>query len=134
MKILTVMALILLSMNIFAAEIENCKIDGTVVTNVVVLNNSGVESIQKILDSKKSEEEKRDLIKRVLYIETVSIADGKSICELATTTYNVSEEKCMSVMKSRDLMESILEDSSDIQATLACKIGVTSKLQMQFNM
>ncbi len=134
MKTLTAMALLLLSLNLFAAEVVDCSIDGTIVKNVVVLNDAGNESIQKILGSKKSLEEKKDLIKRVLFIETVSIADGKSVCELSTKSYNVEEEKCLRVMKSRDLMSAILEDSSDIEATLACKIGVTAKLQMQFNM
>ncbi len=134
MKALAAIALLLLSLNALSAQVQDCKYGSTTLKNVVVLNDAGAESIQKILDTKKSLEEKKDLIKRVLYIETVSIGDGKSVCELATKQYNVSEEKCMRVMKSSDLLSVILEDASDIDLSLNCRIGAEAGIQMGFNM
>lgn len=134
MKALSAIALLFLSVNAFSAQVQDCKIGDTILKNVVILNNEGAESIQKILDSSKSLEEKKDLIKRIIYIETLSIGDGKSVCELATKQYNVTEEKCMKVMKSKDLISVILEDATDIDLSLNCRIGAEAKIHMEFNM
>ncbi|MBC7712972.1 MAG: hypothetical protein H7177_06520 [Rhizobacter sp.] len=135
MKVLMTTAMLLLSVNAFSATIQDCIVEGKLVPNVVLLNSAGTEGIQKILDSKDSVEMKKNLIKRILYIETLSIGDGNSVCEIATKRYNVSEEKCLKVMKSSDLMSAILEESDPSEApTLECKIGVTAMLSMQFNM
>lgn len=128
--------LLLLSMNtVMAAEIKNCQVEGSLVKNVITLNEAGTQGIQKILDSSEPSEIKKDLIKRLLFIETVSIGDGNSVCELAVKNYDVKEEKCLRVMKSSDLMSTILEESDPSEnISLECKIAVTAKLLMQFNM
>lgn len=135
MKVLTTMALLLLSLNAFSANIQDCQVDTTKVKGVVVLNESGNSKILEIKTSTNSEQGKKDLIKKILYIESVSIGDGKSFCELATKQYKVTEEKCLKVMKSSDLISSILEEYDESENIgLECVIGVNAKLLMQFNM
>ena len=135
MKVFILTALLILSTNTFGAAIEDCKVDNTVVQNVVVLNGTGISSIADIVNSNKSADVKNNLIKKILYIETVSNGAGSSVCELAVKKYNVTEEKCLKVMKSSDLIATILEESTpDETTTLECKIGVTAKLLMSFNM
>lgn len=136
MKKMTAAVLFLISANAFSAQIQNCTFEqGTIVRNVVLLNDTGNSGIQEILSSKKTDDEKKDQIKRIFYIETLSVGDGKSVCELATKQYNVTKEKCEKVMKSRDMLALTLEetDAAD-NISLECKIGVNAKLLMQFNM
>ncbi|MBC7427348.1 MAG: hypothetical protein H7336_01970 [Bacteriovorax sp.] len=135
MKTLTAISLLALSLNAFSAVVQDCKVENNVVQNVVVLKPEGTAAIQKILDTKDSAEMKQNLIKRILYIETLSIGDGISVCELAVSKYKVSEEKCLKVMKSSDLMSAIMEESDPSETTsLECIIGVTAKLSMLFSM
>ncbi|MBC7538752.1 MAG: hypothetical protein H7281_08025 [Bacteriovorax sp.] len=136
MKKMTAALLLLLSVNAFSAQIQNCKFEqGTNIRNVVILNDKGNSSIQKILSSSKSTDEKKDQIKRILFIESVSIGDGNSVCELASKQYKVTEEKCQKVMKSSDLLSLTLEETDESDnISLECKIGVNAKLLMQFNM
>ena len=135
MKVLTTMALLLLSLNAFSANIQDCQVDTTKVKDVVVLNEAGNSKILEIKTSTNSEQGKKDLIKKILYIESVSIGDGKSFCELATKEYKVTEAKCLKVMKSSDLISSILEEYDESENIgLECVIGVNAKLLMQFNM
>ena len=135
MKALTTMALLVLSLNAFSANIQDCQVDTTKVKDVVVLNETGNSKILEIKTSTNSEQGKKDLIKKILYIESISIGDGKGFCELATKQYKVTEEKCLKVMKSSDLISSILEEYDESENIgLECVIGVNAKLLMQFNM
>lgn len=134
MKTLSAIVLLFLSVNAFSAVIQDCQVEGAKVKGIVVLNEAGTNSIQKILDSKKSTAEKKAIIKKILYVETVSIGDGNSVCELAAKQYKVSEEKCLNVMKSSDVLSTILEEVDESEATLDCRIGITAKLLMEFNM
>lgn len=135
MKALTTTALMFLSLNAFSASIQECQVDSTKLKGIVVLNEAGNSKIEEIKKLNKSELEKKDLIKTILYIESVSIGDGKSFCELASKEYKVTEEKCLKVMKSRDLISSILEEYDESEnIELECVIGVNAKLLMQFNM
>lgn len=135
MKILTTTTLMFFSLNAFSASIQDCQVDTTKVKGVVVLNEAGNSKIREIKTSTNSEQDKKDLIKKILYIESVSVGNGNSFCELATKEYKVTEEKCLKVMKSRDLISSILEEYDESEHIgLECVIGVNAKLLMQFNM
>lgn len=134
MKIISMCAL-LMTTTAFGGEVKNCKLEGKTMTNIVLPNDVAVKSIGKVLQSKISTEQQRKQIKAILYIEGISIGDGKSMCDLAEKNYNVTAEKCEDVLESNDLIDLILEDSSDIKdLTLGCKIGINAKLLMQFNM
>jgi hypothetical protein len=122
-----------LATNAFSAQVKNCKVEGTLVKNVVTLSDEGNKVVANILLSEKSNEEKKKLIKSALFVESVNIGDGNSVCDIAKKQYNVTEEKCSSVMRSRDLLELIVDDQST-DVALDCKIGVNAKLLMQFKM
>lgn len=135
MKVLTATALMIFSLNAFSASIQDCQVDSTKLKGIVVLNDVGNSKIQEIKNSNNSEQGKKELIKSILYIESLSIGDGKSFCDLASKEYKVTEEKCLKVMKSRDLISSILEEYDESEnIKLECVIGVNAKLLMQFNM
>ncbi len=132
-KLISIFAL-LLSVNSMAAEIKNCKLEGRTLSNIVVPSTQAVESINSVLLSRTTVAKQREQIKSILYIEGVSIGDGKSLCDLAKKTYKVNNE-CEKVLASRDLIDLIIEDSSDIEdLTLECKVGINAKLLMEFKM
>lgn len=135
MKAFILVAATLASFNSFGASIKDCDIAGRTMNNVIVPSAVGTKSIKKILNSQKTEEQKTELVKKVLYVEGVSIGDGKSICDLAQSTYSTSEETCMDVLDSDDLLVSIMENYEEAEfGELDCVIGVSAKLFMQFKM
>jgi hypothetical protein len=131
MKIFFILAL-MISFNSFAGELKTCKIQGQVFRNTVVPNDVAIKSITKILNSKETDLEKSNKIKSILFIEGVSVGDGKSLCDLAVANYNVTQEKCMDTLKSSELLHDILDQ--DLKGSLSCKIGLSAKLLMSFKM
>lgn len=133
MKTIITCLVLLMSVSAMSAEIVDCQIDGVTVKNVVVPSAQATSSIQAVLDSDKEMAVKKQTIRSLIFIDSVSIGDGDSLCELATTQYKVTNEKCSKVVGSRDLAESVI-DSDDLDATLECKIGVSAQMLMQFNL
>jgi len=133
MKTVLASLVLLLSASAMSAEIIDCQIDGVVVKNVVVPSAQATSSIQSVLDSDKELAVKKQTIRSLIFIESASIGDGDSLCDLATKQYKVSSEKCSKVTGSRDLAESVI-DSDDLDASLECKIGVSAQMLMQFNL
>ncbi len=134
MKNLISLFAVLLSVNTMAAEVKNCKLEGSTLSNIVVPSKQATDSINSVLLSRTTIAKQREQIKSILYIEGISIGDDKSLCDLAKKTYKVNNE-CGKVLASRDLIDLIMEDSSDIQdLTLDCKVGINAKLLMEFKM
>ena len=89
----------------------------------------------KFRPSNKSSEEKAASIKSLLYIEGISLGDGSSLCEVAVLEYGVTEEKCMKVLRTNDVISQIMSDYSDIRnLTLECQIGLEIGVQLGFKM
>lgn len=135
MKIAALILLSVLSSQSFSAEIKSCSLNGTVLKNIVVPNKATSKSIEGIILSNKTKAEKLSLIKSLLYIEGVSIGDGKSFCELSLKAYNTSEEKCMRVLRTDDVLNQFLVDNSDMKdLTVECLIGIELGMQLGFKM
>jgi hypothetical protein len=134
MKIFITTSLMLISLNAFSATVKDCQTKSDLRKDVIVVSGAGIESIKKILSSKETQEKKKELAKSILSIESLSIGDGNSVCEMASSKYAVKEEHCMDVMKSDDLVSALVEGGSATDESLDCSIGVTSKLLMIFDM
>lgn len=125
----------LLSLQAFSAETKTCSYKNKKIDGVVVPGKVATESIQKVLSSNKSSEEKAASIKSLLYIEGISLGDGSSLCEVAVLEYGVTEEKCMKVLRTNDVISQIMSDYSDIRnLTLECQIGLEIGVQLGFKM
>lgn len=123
------LTIFLFSFCAISAEVITCHFpSGAQVSNVVVLNEKVLEEIQSILNSSKTLSLKTQEIKK-------SLAGDAELCAIAPAIYNVSLEKCLRTLHSNDIVAAIYDDSIDVKdIPLACKIGVTAKLLMQFNM
>lgn len=132
-KVLLALGLIL-SMNTFSAELVTCKIEGTTQKNVIVPDREVINSIINVLNSSKNEIEKIKTIKSALYIDAISIGDGKSFCDLASKNYSVDQEKCVKLLKSTDFANQILIENELNPNKLACMIGMNAKVILGFKM
>ncbi len=135
MKLILFLVLSILTTKTFSAEIKTCKINYIVVKNVVVPSAKTTISIANEISSTKTDEAKIDAIKRILYIEGVSIGDEKSYCDLAIKTYKVDSEKCLRALRTDDIIEQFLVKNSDAKnLSLQCQIGLEFKVQLDFKM
>lgn len=135
MKKSAIVFLTLMSLQAFGAEIKTCSYNNKKIEGVVVPGKVATESIQKVLSSNKSSEEKAASIKSLLYIEGISLGDGSSLCEVAVLEYGVTEEKCMKVLRTNDVISQIMSDYSDVRnLTLECQIGLEIGVQLGFKM
>lgn len=135
MKKSVIVFMALLSLQTFGAEIKTCFYNNKKIEGVVVPGQVSTESIQKVLSSSKTNAEKAASIKSLLYIEGISLGDGSSLCEVAVLEYAVTEEKCMKVLRTNDVISQIMSDYSDVRnLTLECQIGLEIGVQLGFKM
>jgi hypothetical protein len=133
MKILICLLAMSFSLNSFSAEVKNCLIQGKKINNIIVPSNTTIKSIDLVLKSDKSRAEKEKSILANLYVEAVSIGDGKSMCDLATKKYNISQEKCEAVLTTTDTIHDLF--SADFKnVSTECNIGVSAHFFFGFKM
>jgi len=135
MKIAMLVLLSTFSFQIFSAEIKSCSMNGNILKNVVVPSKATSKSIEGIILSSKSREEKISSMKNLLYVDGLSVGDGKSFCELSLKAYNANEEKCLRVLRTDDVLNQLLVDNSDVKdLTIECLIGLELGVQLGFRM
>lgn len=137
MKTLIFAFSILISTAAMSAQIKNCRVENKEIKNIVVLNDINVNAISNILNSSDSASDKSSAIKGVLLTEATSIGLGNSFCELASKSYKIkgnAKDKCYKTLKSSDLIHEILDVETEKMTSLNCKIGITAKLLMEFDL
>ncbi len=128
----SLLAIIVLSatFNTFAAE-KVCSVEGNKI-KVTVPSKVAVTSINKVLNSTISEQEKVKSIKSLLYIDGISIGDSKSFCDQIVAKKLADQEKCLDALTSSEVIHDILDTTTGV--SLDCRIGITAHLLLNFNM
>lgn len=134
-KMVMIIGLFLFSLNAFSSDVVSCKAYGKTIHNVIVPSQITVDSIDKAIKSNRTEEEKVSTISSLLYIDAVSLGEGDSFCELAFNNQNVSMEKCLKAMRTKDIIKQIIKNADEQEVeNLACRIGLEIGVQLGFRM